>query len=171
MRYSGGNRLGHAISRYQEGQDRITRLAKVHEPLSVKERLLESAIWPAAYHGSEMYPVPNQILQTHRSCAADALFGSSHAMNASIALLLTSKRILDPSFFCIANAIRSARTWLLHQSPATQHEFLKCASRATGRPQDVKGPASSISVPSWLEHHTHWQSSSGSFSAVPFNAW
>ena len=144
MRYSGSNRLGHTKSRCQEGQDRITRLAKIHEPLSVKERLLETAIWPAAYHGSEMYPVPHQILQTHRSCAADALFGSSHSMNASIALLLTSKRILDPSFFCIANAIRSARTWLLHQSPETQHEFLKCASRATGRPQDVKGPASAL---------------------------
>ena len=144
MRYSGANRLGHTTSRYQEGQDRLNRLAKLAEPLAVKEHLLEASIWPATYFGAEFYPVPTQVLQTHRSSAADALFGSSHSLNPAIALLLGAKRILDPAFVCIANALRTARSWLLLQSQEVRTAFFQCAAQANGKPQDVKGPASAL---------------------------
>ena len=146
MRYSGQNRLGHTSERYQEGQTRLARLAKLGESLSVKEHLLESSIWPAIYYGSECYPVPVQVLNTHRTVAADALFGASHAMNPSIALLLCAKRILDPAFVCIANALRTARSWLMQQRQAMQDSFFECASKASGKPQEVRGPASALKV-------------------------
>lgn len=144
MRYSGPNRLGHVKSRYQEGQDRLSRLQHLRETLKVKEHLLDASIWPATFYGSEMYPVPQQTLQTFRSTAADALFGASHAMNPAIALLFTSGRILDPAFVCTFNAIRTARTWLWKQSEATRNLFYGCAAHASGKPQDVKGPASTL---------------------------
>ena len=146
MRYSGPNRLGHVRSRYQEGQARIARLASLQETLTVKEHLLDSSIWPSAFYGSEMYPVPQQTIHAFRSCAADALFGASHAMNPALALLFTTGRILDPGFTCIVNAIRTARAWLWKQDQDIRQKFFACVSQATGMPKDVKGPAATLKI-------------------------
>ena len=154
MHYSGPNRLGHTKARFQEGFDRLSRLAKLNVALSIKEHLLEASVWPAALFGSEFYPVPNQTLMSLRSSAADAVLGSAHSMNPAIALLLCGKRVLDPSFTCILSALRTARTWLLQQDVPTQDKFFRCVALASGRPQDVKGPASALQA---YLHRINWK--------------
>lgn len=154
MHYSGPNRLGHTKARFQDGFDRLSRLAKLNVTLSIKEHLLEASVWPAALFGSEFYPVPNQTLMSLRSSAADALLGCAHSMNPAIALLLCGKRVLDPSFTCILGALRTARMWLLQQDVPTQDKFFRCVALASGRPQDVKGPASALQA---YLHRINWK--------------
>ena len=154
MHYSGPNRLGHTKARFQDGFDRLSRLAKLNVTLSIKEHLLEASVWPAALFGSEFYPVPNQTLMSLRSSAADALLGCAHSMNPAIALLLCGKRVLDPSFTCILGALRTARMWLLQQDVPTQDKFFRCVALASGRPQDVKGLASALQA---YLHRINWK--------------
>ena len=144
LQYSGAHRVGHRISRYEEGFRRLERLANLKVDLTTKEHALLSSIWPATLYGCEIFPPPCDLLTRLASQAADALLGKSKAMSPCIALLLLGSQILDPTFVSIHMALRAARTWLFRSNAQHRHWFFHLVATGTGRSQDIKGPASAL---------------------------
>ena len=99
MHYSGPHRVGHRRDRLHEGHQRLSRLSALPVDAIVKEHVLATSIWPATFHGCELFPPSTETLASFRSEAASAIVGPSHAMNPAILLLLGDKKILDPSFY------------------------------------------------------------------------
>ena len=144
LQYSGAHRIGHRALRYDEGFRRLERLETIRLDLSVKEHVLLSSVWPATLYGSEIFPPPSNVLARLASRAADALVGKSKAMSPCLVLLLSGSQILDPTFTCIHMALRAARYWLFQCSQSDRHRFFHLVAVATGRAQDIKGPASAL---------------------------
>ena len=166
MHYSGSNRLGHRKDRHLEGHARLKRLGSLPSDVLVKEHILSASIWPATFHGCEIYPPAQETLASFRTAAADALVGYSHASNPAILLLLGDKKILDPGFYCLTVAIRQARTWLLAQPESIQNRFLTTVARHSGSAHAVKGPASALKV--YLSRVNWVIDSKGNIMVTPF---
>ena len=144
LQYSGAHRIGHRITRYDEGFRRLSKLEHLKVDLVVKEHLVTSSVWPAALYGSEIYPPSGELLQKFASKAADALLGHSKAMSPSIALLLLGSQILDPGFVCIRMALRAARAWLLQCNQEECLRYYHLVATFNGRSHEIKGPAATL---------------------------
>eukprot|EP00435_Cladocopium_sp_Y103_P043208 s764_g12.t1 len=144
VQYSGCHQVGHRAQRYESALRRLERLTHASLSLGVKEHIVQSAIFPAAFYGSEVFPVADDVLAKFRTKTAEALVGKSHAMSPSMVLLLTKPAILDPGFFVIAMAFRTTMQWLRRQPFSVQQQYFQMLSRFKGTARNVRGPASAL---------------------------
>lgn len=146
IQYSGSHRHGHRKGRWEQGMQKLQKLQDANLCLSVKEHMVMSSVFPAMFHGSDIFPCSSDQLATVRSKTASAVLGHTPSMTPSIALLLTKPTILDPGFYVIQSALRQAIAWLRAQTEATQHAFFHIAATFTGHVSKAKGPAASLCV-------------------------
>eukprot|EP00435_Cladocopium_sp_Y103_P002124 s820_g1.t1 len=144
LHYSGCRELGHRKDRQDAGFVRLTKLAGMPHDLSTKEHLLQTSVFPAMFYGAELFPVAQDMLSKVRSAAADALLGKSHSMSPAIPLSLTKNAILDPGYFVVLQALRSAMHWLSLQSRQVCQQFFQVAASFTGCTRNTKGPATTL---------------------------
>ena len=144
MQYGAKNRLGILAQRLQTGYDRIARLGSMTCPLSVKEHMLTSSIYPATFHGFEIKPPPQDAFQKLRAKASRALLGQSTTLSPSIALLFGLKGILDPEFHYVCKLLSCVRLFLLRLSPQRVLDFCYLASHFVGSLHSVHGPAAAL---------------------------
>lgn len=111
LQYSGTHRLGHRQQRHDKGIKRLQKLMAQPFELTVKEHIIHTSIFPATFYGAEICPVSEELLTKIRSLTADALLGKSRSMSPGIALLLTKHEVLDPTFFVMCQAFRTAMGW------------------------------------------------------------
>lgn len=123
MQYSGSHAHGHRADRWDQGLQKLMRLQHAHLTLSVKEHLVLSSVFPAMFHGCELFPCSKDMLTKTRSKVADALYGKCASMSPCIALLLAKPQILDPAFFVLQSSLRNAMSWLGTQDAETQSLF------------------------------------------------
>lgn len=144
MHYSGTRHLGIRKKRYEDGLCRIQKLSHLRVDLSTKEHVLQSGIYPAIFYGAELFPVSDDMLHKLRSGAAEALLGKSQSMSPAIPLLLTANTILDPGYYVVLQAIRTAMQWLVVQNETVQKDFFRTAAQFQGLSKQTKGPASTL---------------------------
>ena len=154
LQYSGRNTLGIMTSRMQKGFKRLERLQAMPHQLTVKEIMLRTSIYPATLHGSEIKPPSGEHLQTLRSKAAHALFGSCNSLSPAIALACTNKTILDPEYWLIFKSLITARSFWLYQKPDSAMAFFKICSQFRGSLQQVHGPAAALA---YMLDHINWK--------------
>jgi hypothetical protein len=65
-------------------------------------------------------------------------------MSPGIALFLTKPAILDPAFYVMALAFRTAMQWVALQTPAMQTSFFTTAAQFQGSTAQIKGPATAL---------------------------
>lgn len=138
----------------QKGFKRLERLQAMPHQLTVKEIMLRTSIYPATLHGSEIKPPSGEHLQTLRSKAAHALFGSCNSLSPAIALACTNKTILDPEYWLIFKSLITARSFLLYQKPNSAMAFFKICSQFRGSLQQVHGPAAALA---YMLDHINWK--------------
>lgn len=144
LQYSGKAELGKITDRIEEGENRVRRLTYMLQPLEVKEHLVISSIYPAAFYGSEIRPISCQKLESFRSKVATALFGEARSLSPALALLFAGNQILDPFFHLILKALTIARHFLVTASAEVFHDFCSLTSSFRGSLNNVKGPASAL---------------------------
>ena len=101
---------------------------------------------PAIFYGCETYPCAEDQLAKLRSKTCDAILGASHSASPAIALLLASNSILDPAYFVLEQALRTARQWLSFQPDAMIREFFQIGTQFRGTNHSVKGPAAALKI-------------------------
>jgi ribonuclease HI len=144
LHYSGCRELGHRKQRFESGLVRLSKLAGLPHELSTREHVLQTSIYPAAFYGTEIFPVSIDMLAKVRSVAADALLGHSPSMSPAIPLFLTNGAILDPEYYVILQAMRAAVHWLSIQAEPARARFFQIAAQFTGGSKQTKGPASTL---------------------------
>eukprot|EP00438_Fugacium_kawagutii_P000079 Skav218693 [mRNA] locus=scaffold1346:145670:150848:- [translate_table: standard] len=144
--YSGAHRLGHRPERHQEGFRRLKKLQHLPADPELKETVWLSSIYPACFHGAETCPPAEDLVQRIRARVADAIYGASHSMAPSVALLLGKRHLLDPGFQLIIHAVRAARRWLHAASAAQRQQFFNLVATFRGGIAKVKGPAAALSL-------------------------
>ena len=144
LQYSGAYKKGVVSDRFAKGIRRLLRLKHMSHSLDVKEALLRTSIFPAAFYGCTIKPPAYDDIENFRSLAARALLGDGHTLNPAIVLLCTHGGILDPEVWITLQVIRAARNFLLKSTHETQQQFLRMASRFQGNLSQVKGPAAAL---------------------------
>ena len=144
MQYNSRNQLGILAKRIDVGLERISRLASISFPLTVKEYMLVSSIYPTTFHGAIVKPPSADIFHKLRGAAARALIGSSKTLSSAVALLFGSKGILDPEFWFVKHLLSAIRLFLRYLSPQLRLDFFWLASRFTGSLHSVHGPTASL---------------------------
>lgn len=144
MRYSGGHRVGHRADRHCNGQHRLRRLQHLHADTEEKEKLWTVSIFPQAFYGAEICPPSSQVIKQYQSKLADAIFGPSSSMAPAIALLFGAKRILDPGYMLIWQALHAAKRWLHNVTQSHRDRFFRLAANFQGGLSSVRGPASAL---------------------------
>ena len=144
MQYGLSNHLGILADRLQVGLSRLSRLRAMNASLTVKEHMLVSSVYPAAFHGSEVKPPSGDMFHKYRAAAARALFGEAVTLSSSIALLFGSKGIIDPEHWFVARLLATVRRFLVKLSPDAVTDFLHLASHFLGSLHQVHGPAASL---------------------------
>eukprot|EP00435_Cladocopium_sp_Y103_P070281 s44_g35.t1 len=142
--YSGSRILGSRRSRFEAGLKRLERLTMMPHDLAPKEHLVLTSVFPTAFYGAETFPYSDEMLVKMRTAIADALVGKCTSLSPAMLLLLTGNAILDPEFYTIAQAIRTAMQWLPSQPLAVQGQFFAAAASFTGSNRNTKGPASTL---------------------------
>ena len=144
MQYGLSNQLGILAERLQTGLSRLARLAAMEYPLSVKEHMLVSSVYPSALHGSEVKPPSGGMFHKLRAAAARALFGNAVTLSSSIALLFGSSGIIDPEYWFLCKLFATVRRLLAKLDPGRVLDFFHLASHFTGSLHQVHGPAASL---------------------------
>ena len=153
MQYSGSTRLGIKACRLEEGLRRLMRLCYMAHPLSVKEHIVRTSVFPCMFHAVETRPIAHDTLRRIRTRVANAILGHSYSCSPAIALLLTKNGILDPGFWTLKKTLVAARQFLLRCTLDTRKIFLDLAASFGGNLTAVKGPASALA---WQLHQVGW---------------
>ena len=165
MRYRGPRTLGCLHQRLAEGHARLRRLKHMPLPLASKARIIQSAVWPAVFFGSEGHAVGLRKLAALRTSATKALVGGHHHANPFLAMELLSVQLQDPEVFLLVSALRTLRRALRHH-PALGWSIVHIAAAADGSPYRVSGPATALSA---LLQRNHWTLHPQAFLSGPGN--
>ena len=157
MRYHGPRVLGALKARVQEAQQRLHRLAAQPRSVTNKARLVQTAIWPAAFFACEGHALGQQRIAGLRACAARALVGPFRQLSPYLALSCLSKGLQDPEVFLLVSAMRALRrAWFVDRAMA--EDILAAAVQASGHPSTVIGPATALKAllvrNGWCLHST-----------------
>ena len=142
--YSGCRILGSRRTRYEAGLKRLEKLGFLHHDLVTKEHLVLASVFPTVFYGAETFPFSDDMLAKMRSATAVALVGKSSCLSPALVLLLTRNAILDPEFFVMAQALRTAMQCLPTQPALRQKQFFAAASSFVGGNRNTRGPASTL---------------------------
>ena len=143
MRYRGPKVLGCAKDRVTEGVRRLKCLKFQPRPLANKAYIIQAAIWPTIFYGTEGHCLSAKNMMLLRTEAARALLGSHSHTNPFLALSLLSPGLQDPELYYMTSVIRCVQR-ALRNMPAVGAATLGCAHTSSGSPYRVFGPGSSL---------------------------
>lgn len=147
MQYSGRARLGSLVDRLTEGHSRLQRMQYQPWDIQVKTHVVCSAVYPAAFHGAEVFPIGQQHLDRFRSKTAEAILQLPNtSMSPVIFFMALPSKLVDPALFVIQQALEHARFWLLQASLESQTAFFYRVAVHKGTIGSSKGPASALSM-------------------------
>ena len=160
LRYSGNPKLCKLPHRIQVALKRLKRIEVGSYDLDTKVTLINQGVYPTAFYGCEMIPLGLKHFEQMRSAVANALVGTSQCMTPCLITLFASFKLRDPQLHVILSAIAAARRFLHTRSLVTQELFFKCAASFRPKPNQSRGPASTLqdylSRLGWvLDRHGH----------------
>lgn len=145
MQYTGRSRLGSLADHMEEGLARLRRIHFHNWPLEVKAQVVRSSIYPAAFHGCELFPIGEQHLTRFRSKTAEAILQiKNQSMSPVIFFLAVPCNIVDPGLHVIQQALLQARQWLLQCTQVERNQFYSIAAGHSTKVGTSKGPASTL---------------------------
>ena len=165
MTYRGSRSLGCIHTRLAEGHARMRRLKHQPLPTSVKARIIQTAIWPAIFYGTEGHAIGLRKLADLRTAASKALTGGQQRANPYLATSLLAACLQDPEMFLLSCMLRAlART--LRRNPALGWSIVRLAACADGSPYKVCGPSSALAA---VLRRSEWSLSSSAVLKGPGN--
>ncbi len=145
MQYTGAAKLGTLKDRLQEGLQRLQRIKFQDWDLAVKLHVIKSSVYPAAFHGSEQVTIGTDHLQKFRHQVEEAILQNrNRTMKAVLLFQGLPMGFWDPGLFVILSAFKTARKWLLKQSPEHQKAFCQMVTKHKGQKGTSQGPASTL---------------------------
>ena len=145
MQYTGSAKLGTLKDRLQEGLQRLKRIKFQDWDLPVKLHVIKSSVYPAAFHGSEQTAIGTDHLQKFRHQVAEAILQTrSRTMTAVLTFQGLPMGLWDPGLFVILSAFKTARKWLLKQTPENRKAFCQMVTKHRGQTGTTQGPASTL---------------------------
>eukprot|EP00438_Fugacium_kawagutii_P036074 Skav208495 [mRNA] locus=scaffold87:205950:208673:- [translate_table: standard] len=123
---------------------RLEKIAKLEVNFETKAKLIAETALSSAMFGAHTYVMGSQLLQRLRTAMCNALIGTYGRSNSYIALMAFHPFLQDPEFWVIYKAIVASRTFLLTTTSSEAARFLHVASRHSGLPLKVYGPAGAL---------------------------
>lgn len=145
--YQGAPCLGKLCDRFIISSQRL-----VAADLGVKVKVIAASVYPAAFHGAELFPLGEPYTRSLCHHVAEALVGPSESMSAVLVSLCASKHVHDPELHLFLKACAAAEGFyrLMTGDRATQVTFFRYAAEHFPRPNTSKGPASTLKFVHWF---------------------
>ena len=130
--------------RHKEAIGRLFRLRKLHATMQQRAKVVADAALAKALHATETYFVGRKWLSPLRSAMARTILPDRKNTNAYLTTMLVSSSVRDPELLVILRCIRACRRFLHASTQDIQLKFFTFASRHSGRPCRVFGPAGAL---------------------------
>ena len=143
MRYHSSRALGSLRSRMLVAHERLTKLASQPRSLANKAQLIQGAVWPVAFYGSEGFAIGIKHISALRSAAARAMVGPHRQLSPFLAVSALVPGLQDPEAYILTSALRALRH-AYHTNRCLALSILDVAQHASGEPGSVTGPGSAL---------------------------
>eukprot|EP00438_Fugacium_kawagutii_P027552 Skav207071 [mRNA] locus=scaffold1909:182710:185898:- [translate_table: standard] len=130
--------------RHQETLERLNKLQKQEFDLQTKAVIIMTACLPKALYGTCLYAAGEKWFDELRAKIGRALVGNHHNVNPYLACSILSKKIIDPEYFAIRQALLTARDFLHQTEDQTRQIFLAKVSHSNANPTSIMGPAAAL---------------------------
>eukprot|EP00435_Cladocopium_sp_Y103_P067838 s63_g30.t1 len=130
--------------RHQQALKRLKKLQYLEYPIADKSHMVLSSGLAKALCGVHMYLCGEKYFRELRTAIARALVGDHHNVQPHIACSCLSKKICDPEFVTIVQAVKAARAFLLTAEAETRRMFFSLAAVSNLHASQIVGPAKAL---------------------------
>ena len=109
IHYNRKSTLGTVAERILDGIQRCDRLRWIPINITQKSRIIQTAIWPAALHSSDVVYIGDKHWRKLRRAATRALVGDHQNASSMLACTVLSSSLQDPLLYTVCQILRAIR--------------------------------------------------------------